>query len=433
MRRIILFFCFLSILALACSLPASAPQPEPTADNRLLETLVATKLTAAVAAGTPSPLPPDPIGQATPQPPVTSTFSVVYTSSGNLWLRRENLPAAQLTSSGQDENPTLSSDGQVVAFTRNGQLYAVNADGSNERQLASQAYLDSFKTADVARVSLRKFAFIPGTHSLLFDIIGLGDGYPFTYYDLHRVDADKPAPSRILAENKGGGAWSFSPDGNWLAISAADTIRLMRPDGSDYQVLFKFKLVSTYSEWFYFPQVIWMRDASGLYTVIPASAALDNPQEPSRFYFIPLKGDPAKLAEFVAAPVWISMPQLAPDGTKIAYMRPAGNALELHIVDASTADRVFANAPADSFGLLGWNPNAKDFTYFSGSTNSAWLARLDSPPAPLVDTPEITSLRWLDDRRFIFISRGELRLREIGKPSSTLAADVSEYDVIVLK
>jgi dipeptidyl aminopeptidase/acylaminoacyl peptidase len=431
MRRLISFFSFLGLLALACSLPGSPKPPEATPDNRLVETMVANKLTSVAIAATPSPLPRE-AGTNVPLPPA-SNLVVVYVSEGNLWLWRENGVPEQLTSAGQDDNPRISSDGQVVVFTRGNELLAIDTDGSSERKIVTQAYLDSFKTTGVVSVRPRRYEFIPGSHRLLFDIIGLGDAFPYTYYDLHLVDADSPVPARIRGENEGGGLWAFSPDGQWLAIAAADSLRLMRPDGSDYRVLFKFKLISTYSEWFYFPPLVWMRDSSGLYTVIPAAAALDNPDEPSRFYFIPLKGDPARLAEFKAAPVWISMPQISPDGSRVAYMRQSGENLELHVIDASTSDRLFTSAPAASFGLLGWNPNSKDFTYFNTSTNNVWIARFDSPAVPLGDTPELTSLRWINDRRFLFINRGELRLRELTKPSQVIAADVSVCDFVVIK
>jgi hypothetical protein len=413
--------------ALACSLPFSGPTETRPAATPDVATLVAENLTAAAEES----LPDAPPAADTPTPePIRANLSVVYARAGNILLWREGTPPLTLTASGQDNSPRISDDGQVIAFLRNGELYSVRADGTGERSLVSQAYLDGFRTADMLAVRIFNYDFIPDSHEVFFELYGETEAYPAPLSDLQRVNADSGAMAVILAPGSAGGKWTFSPDGQRFALSQGAQIRVLGRDGSEDRVVFKFKFVSTYSEWTYFPQVVWRDDSAGFYTVIPASAILDNPSEPTRYYYVPLAGEAARLAEFVTAPVWQSFPFISPDGIKVAYVRESGGTQSLHVIDASTADRVYTSAPALS--ILGWHPDSARVAYYAEDPSAPSLLAFGGVLLPLSDTARFFSLNWVSESRYLFLNGEELRLRDLSTPSVLVDSAVSEYDFVLL-
>lgn len=430
MRKLFIALLFLSIASLACSLGSvtgSSPAAA-TEDPGLVATLVAGQLTQAAesASGAES-------GAGEPAGSETSVSAapagsmlITYASGGNIYLWQGGA-ARQLTFSGRDDRPRISQDGQVLAFERDGELLAVNADGSGERVLVSRAYLETFRTPDLLAINVSQFAFVPGTRDLFFDLVGETEAYPALYYDIHKVNADAPAPAQLNKPGEGG-RWTFSPDGQWVAIAAPQQINLMRVDGSEFRQALSYPMVSTYSEWFYLPEVVWLETSAGFYTVIPAPAILENPTEPARFYYVPLGGGPARLAEFVTAPVWEGFPYIAPNGAQVLYLRRVGDNAELHVIDASTADRLVISAP--TLGLLGWNPNSREFVYYTDLPATARLSSPEAVTAPLGDgSVRFGDLRWLNDDDYLFISDQALKLGNARTGViSTLASPVTYYD-----
>lgn len=418
---------FLILATLACSLPGGSPTAAPADPTPDVATLVAENLTAVAVATGSGPAP----AADTPTPePVRTNLAVVYARAGNIILWREGLTAQTLTTTGQDDQPRISDDGQVIAFLRNGELYSVRADSTGERPLVTRAYLSGFLTPDMLEVRIMSFDFIPGGHDIFFELYGETEGYPAPLGDLQRVNADTGSPAVVLAPGSGGGKWTFSPDGQWFSLSQGAQIRLLRRDGSDDRVVFKFQFVSTYSEWTYFPQVVWRDDSAGFYTVIPASTILENPTEPSRYYYIPLAGEPARLAEFIAGPVWVSFPFISPDGVQVAYVRESGGTQSLHVIDASTADRTYTSAT--SLTILGWNPDSVRVAYHTEAPSNANLLAFGGSPVALSDTLLFFDLEWVSESRYLFRNGDELRLRDLSAPSVLIDSGVSGYDFVLL-
>lgn len=417
----------LLLASLACSLPFSTPTNEPAGPTLDVATLVAESLTAA-AVGTVPAAPPLP-ETATPEPAPTN-LNIAYARSGSIILWRDGVAPQTLTASSKDNSPRISDDGQVVAFLRDGELYSVLADGTGERPLVNRAYLNGFRSGDILEVHIRHFDFTPDSHEIFFELYGETEGYPAPLADLQRVNADSGALTVILAPGSGGGQWTFSPDGQYFSLAQGEKIRILRRDGSDDRTVFNFKFVSTYSEWTYFPQVVWRNDSAGLYTVIPASAVLDDPTEPTRYYYIPLAGEAARLAEFVAGPVWQSFPFISPDGIKVAYVRESGGVQSLHVIDASTADRVYTSAPA--LTILNWNPDSARVAYYAESPSNPILLEFGGTPNPLSDTARFSGLAWVSESRYLFLNGEELRLRDLSSPSVLIDSGVSGYDFVLL-
>lgn len=422
-------------VTMACSLitspPATAPAGNPTPN---VATIVAATLDAMVSTVEPTTAPatatiPDATATATPGT-APSALLIAYARAGNIFLWREGTSPRPLTTTGLDQSPRISPDGQWVAFLRNGELYAIRADGSGERVLVNRAYLDAFRSAGLLDVRVGKFAFLPGGREIFFSLYAETEGYPGLLGDLHRVNVEGGTPSLVLASGQGYGEWTFSPDGRLFALAQGNRIRVLNRDGSGDRVVFTFPSVATYSEWMYYPQVVWKADSSGFYTVIPASAVLENPSEPSRYYYVPLTGgSPTQRAEFVTVPVWESFAHLSPDGLNVAYIYPeSSSSRSLHVIDPSGADR---RIQTDSqLVILNWNPNSRHVVVYNPNTADVYLQAFGEPPIPINDTPGyIAEMRWVSETRFLFLSGEELRLRDLSSAASVVIdSGVTGYD-----
>ncbi len=373
-----------------------------------------------------------PVSASTPTPtaPPESILKVVYARSGNIWLW-DGVSTNHLTASGLDSDPRISDDGTLVAFRRNGGLWVVNADGTRERLLVSAGNLAALPHVNSGPPALRLFDFAPKSHDVYFNTTLLGESFSTPEYNLAKVNADNPSLQSLLNNDQGGGQFTFSPDGRKIALARNDKINVVNSNGSDLKTVFTFPSVMMYSEVSYIPQVAWLPDGSGFKTVIPAQDQLANPSAPTRFMFIPVDGSQAaQLAEFVAGPAFANRPYISPDGSKVLYVKQQGANLELHVIDAGTADRAYFWYPARNFGILGWAPDSIGVIYWVDDTRRTWLGSLDNPAVPLSDVGFADRVTWLDTKSYLFINENELRIRSIGQPSVLIDSGVKgELDV----
>jgi len=396
MNRNIIFLLPILLITLAClGTPTIAPTntPPPIA------------LTFVPGAEVPPPVFPNTPANGGPasnaQP---SGLKVAYVLNGNLWFWSDATPARQLTNDGDTFRLRLSDDGAVIVYQRGQSLWAINADGSSARQLVDVP-------AFTGRPLPGTFEFQPNSHRIYFTTRASAPEVIPT--DLHRVDADAPAPQTLLTQD--GGEFTFSPDGSLLALAQTDRINILRADGSGLVTAFQFQTVNTQSDWSYIPQVVWMPDSTGFYTVIPA--------QKSRFMYVMADGSfSAQLAEFSAADLRLSQPLISPDGSKVAYATQNGTTLDVHLIDASTADLTVASHPnAPQLGLWAWSPDSARFAYWIDPVLPL-MAGFHIPSTPLVDSITPYSLTWVAPDKFIYLRNGELRLGQLSNPALTVIA-----------
>jgi hypothetical protein len=415
MKKTLIPFIILFLAALACNLPfpgatntpippderMTAPPPESPPDSD------------------PEPAPPDP-------EPAPTVLTVVYARAGNITLWREGSTPLPLTSTGRDNFPRISDDGQLIAFLRDNQLYAIRADGSDERLLISLEYLNSFKPTDALNVEINHFDFLPGSYEIFFDLVGDFDPFWIPVNDLHRVDAQTGETALLLASGSGG-EWTFSPDGQHFALAQAEAIRVLNRDASGDQVVLNFPFVSTYSEWVYYPQIVWANDSSGIYTVIPASESLGDPLETSKYYFVSLSEGPALLTEFITAP--LNFAHISPDGLQVAYVSEVPEAQHLLVYDAAEDTTRFL-ASSKYLGIMNWNPDSQRIAYQTDDPLNPVLQAFDGDPVPLSDTRRFFIMHWVSESRYLFLNEEELRLRELPAASVLIDSSVSAYDFV---
>jgi hypothetical protein len=406
---IILSILILIVSVLACNTPIPRVTPAPDITSVEPEGVTVTE---------PPVLP----------PPAVATLRVVYIKADNVWLWTEGTGILQLTSAGGARNPVLSGDGQVVAFIRNGELWAVNADGTNERQLVSTAYLAGLASGgDTAEV--KTIVWRPGTHMIYFNTVVVAAivGYRIPQADLLSIDADGSADLVADLESSGsGGEPYFSPDGTIVALSQPDKIIYMEVSGAYWNVALTFANVLTYSEWSYYPEIVWLPDSSGVRVVIPAADPLGDPTQPSTFWNVPVSGTPSILTTFVAAPAFASFPYISPDSNVVLYQAENPGGVEIHSIRSDGMDTFYTSYPSGTVEIEGWTPDSVHFMVHHLPTQINIMAAGEDQV--LGDTSVVSKVKWIDSSRFLFLNGVELRISTIGSASSPIDTGVNEYN-----
>jgi len=145
---------------------------------------------------------------------------VIFTNNGNgLWLMRPDGKKPHPISDRDDIDPTWSPDGSMIAFasSRAGarQLFVMNADGSNIRQVTN---LDNMGGRNTWSPDGMKLAFYRG---------------PAGDHNIYIINVDGTGLTQLT--NGGDNlAPSWSPDGNWIAFTSFrdgnNEIYIMHPD-----------------------------------------------------------------------------------------------------------------------------------------------------------------------------------------------------------
>ena len=366
---------------------------------------------------------PTPDSTATPSVPPTSTavpdyimgLKIVYILDGNVWLWSVFASPRQLTSDGDATQVKISDDGTVIAYQHEHSLGAVVVDSSYSYQIIEFPSRPWTEIPD-------QFDFHPDTHSVYL-ITKFEDSD--THYLRFTGGRD------VLGFWNGDGVFNLSPDGNLLALALQDRILIYRAGASDFSSSIPYPNNSAQAD--YVPQVVWLSDGTGFYTVLP------NPTtHTSKYFFIPADGKfSAQLAEFESVPLDESAPVISPDGLKVAYVKRTGNTSELHVIEASTADTLIAsyeNAPM----LVPWNwsPDSKWIIFSNSHPIFLLKAGIGIEPSPLTASATPNSLRWINADHFIFFHEGNLLIGQVDNPNTFLVAsgfsrdeqDMSYYD-----
>ncbi len=434
------------------ALPARTPSatlPPPTltltATPRPSPTSTPTRTPSPRPSATPAPC----LETVTPAPAQlrTEPLEVTYISDGDLYQWREADGATQrLTTHGEAQQFWVSPDRQVIAFVRgvsslafaNTEIWAVNSDGSNERQLASAEFFAGVGTdphpAYVGNGPAR-IRWQPGSHTLQFRVAPRINaiGGSITYFPgVWTVNADT-LERRKLPDSAD--PWVddyslghvFAPNGWQVAIVTASDISVTTVDGRGrrdtlliYPQLGVGEILGT-------PQVAWTPDSRALRVILWATDPTNQLATAEAFttWLVPVDGPPPQqLARFEGYAFNVNV---SPDQQRLAYLRSGNRVLVLARFDGA-AERVYDAGPSLSF--FGWAPDSVRFAYggyeFNGPPLPVRLGHICGPSAALTDIP-VQRFLWLDDERFLFTStdsKGQERSLWLGRvdaPAQRLA------------
>jgi hypothetical protein len=425
--------------------------PPESSDQDALATAVSATLDAA----------PDDSSSDTPIPEATETspaspiaenltftdltmqdYLLAYTNDGNLWTLTPDGTAQQLSTSGDVVDVLVSDDRSLIVYNRLSlqsnlfEVRAVQADGSNDRQIISQDMLDNLYPLDGALHYIpSQMEFIPGTHSLLLNTRAVFDGPGLVKNDdLYRIDVDSGQLSQLVARERGGDFF-ISPNSQKLAISQADSIAMASIDGSNLRPdLVTFQPITTYSEYQYYPVLVWSPDSTHVGALIPSPDPLaENPS--GTVWILSVDGTPQSFSPIQGDaffPQSNDRSLLSPDMQTTAFLRK-GNQGEADSLFLSNADgsnsRIYEKG---NIQWLGWTSTGDHFA-FRHDENELFLGTPGGTPQRLADG---RSIRWLTNEIFVVQSgqRGEWTLtlghidgtrKELIRPTG----DVLVYDL----
>ena len=250
------------------------------------------------------------------------------------------------------------------------------------------------------------FGWVPGEHTLAYNTIPLYEG-PGSFHnnDLRLVDADTGTQT-LLFEPGLGGRFTYSPDGNQIAIVTPESLSITNADGSNRRDILTFPAIYTYSEWNYYPQPVWAPDSGHLRVTVPPQDPLTNPLAPTLVWHIPADGSmPHMAGEFVAAPAYVSAPLISPNTNKVIFLVPIGEAFdlfELWIHDLINGSQT--TLYAGNISLHNWNPDSVRFVYSKDYGTEYFIGQMSTPPEIIGDVPVRKNLEWLTDETYIFTS-----------------------------
>lgn len=377
---------------------------------------------------TATPLPPTPTPTFTPTPAPTSTptpvppelagLRMAYTAEKNLYLQDGGNRPIQLTEYGKGAfSPVIADDGEKIVFLRGSipkDLYSINADGSREQLLVSGKILSQLDLGYDELSEIRLFAFIPGTHQVVFNVRELDEGdirmgnfnrpSAVNFDDLLIVDADTGEIRRILAPGQGGD-FVIAPTGELIAVQRRAHIDLVDIEG---KTLWQNMLIYVPTQPYELkPVMVWADDASALVVTLPIEAEYNRDGPEFRAVWrIPMDGS-AKTRSSFDPPVLASDYTISPDGNWILYQyyyypgktSESNNGIYLgNLLDGSS--QLFSEIGP----FIGpWNPDSHNFLY---ETGAGWfLGTTDGQSDPIAINDLVFA--WIDDRHFLFYSYGD--------------------------
>jgi tricorn protease-like protein len=174
--------------------------------------------------------------------------------SGGLYASR-NGHFNQLTENTADSEPDFSADGHTITFVRAGDIWAMRADGSGQRQLTSGPEVDSRPLVS------------PNGRFVLFERRAV-EGAPRDLYTVRVVAGSVHAVAQSPDDEHEA---SFSPDGRTLAFvrsvaetggGTADDIYSMRPSGRQLRRLTRTGAIDEFAPRYLAKRIVYSRGES---------------------------------------------------------------------------------------------------------------------------------------------------------------------------
>ncbi len=343
-------------------------------------------------------------------------LKVAYVKNENAWIWTEDGGSSPITSQGGVGDVRLSDDGQWVVFWRGSNLWVVNSDGTDERNLTTQRDFAGLEIDDelapyVTSINPYQVAWLPGSHQLYFNTSPQLEGPGlFLNDDLWVVDVASGQLSLVLPPGEGGNFY-FSPDGLQLAVVTSGRIDLMDPDGGNRREGLSHTPVVTYSEFQYYATPIWALDSSSFLAAIPPADPMAGDHQPTSIWLKNIDERPPRLlGNLTALPGTTSFnsdlshvayqfgegithgPDSPPPGLAIAEIGPDG-----------LGESTVYSQEADSLGE--WSADNIRFIYSPGGSAKPvrYIATLAGDPLALGDGQSaIASANWVGENHVLF-------------------------------
>jgi hypothetical protein len=349
------------------------------------------------------------------------SLQIAYTFEQKLWHWQNGVSKIIIEDVGPPyevsrvHDVSFSSDGQLIAYIKDGGLWIINNDGSHPRLVVSPDYFANME-AEHPDIFLAGYGWLKGTHSLLFSSGDWEFGRPsVSNNDLYKVDADG-AKITVLASPGKAGASSISPDGKKIAFSAPTWISVMDFDGSHWLSLATFAEVYTYSEWHYSPGLAWTPDSQAVVYMMPAQDPMREQNPMITIWYLPINGEAAHQILQIpddANEIARGSITLSPDFRYITY--GIGSSVicpdpdypfELHFYNMENSeDRMVG---CGSSPIISWSPDGKYFFFRKGVIH---LGEINGNAFSLPDLKGYGA--WLDESHYFANVNGRLFIQSM--------------------
>jgi dipeptidyl aminopeptidase/acylaminoacyl peptidase len=383
-----------------------------------------------------------------PAPDVPTTpIRYVSIEAGDLWLwdihaDPTEVHPVRLVDTGDVNDVQLSDDGQVIVFRRQlaesrYDLWAINADGSNERSLIAARQFDTMRTEDPAPdgVGTLQMTWIPNTHTLAFNTrVFYDDGlYIAIADDLWTLNVDTGELINLLPRGEGG-EFSYSPDGSQIAVMSLDSLNIVNADGSNRRddVLESFE-ASGMGEYYQFPQVRWADDNQTL--TVAVNAAPDPYSQPGAVSVWRVDSGTLDTVQTITPTAFYPSAHLSPDAQKLGFWYTDEEGLNMRtmsVVDVASGDTLYS-AEGELLDFMSWSPDSMHFIYRDASAQ-LHLTDLCGDDRPLDEGDTFISASWVDAGRYFLIwEGGEIFLNTVAGDSTRLSTEMITFDFSVLE
>jgi Tol biopolymer transport system component len=372
-------------------------QAAGTAIVQITQTAFATPTLSPTPTGTPWPT-------QTPLPVYALNGQLkAYTIDGNLYVQNSNGQNVQLTHSKADRDPIFSDDSKKIVFYRwmDNSFYSIEIDGSNQQKIFN---ISSLAVQDHAEI--KALTFIKSTHILLFNIYICGErpglyAAANCFVSTYSVDADSGKTEEIGQRVSGIGFdesnFVLSPNQKYLSIAGSGHINIFSFSAGHFKLAyfgaFTYSMTRGYE---FLPYQYWLPDSSGLIIVSAAAGTSNSPPDTPNFYdiFRYTIGKKAVQIQFDAYPMLGSLWRMgctvsvSPDRNWIFFVgNKAGSTQgdELaylgNLNDRST--RIYESLGYMPCSNIVWGPDSKHFGV--AGLAKGFIGSVDGSPLVLLD------------------------------------------------
>ncbi len=366
---------------------------------------------------------------ATPTPLPTGPIQIVYSEADQLKIILDNSEPQTLTTGGPDTVIGFSPDGHRVLFQRalppspaglsRSELRLIDIDGQNERRLLGPEDLPTEQGVPMggeSTVTLERFperiAWQPGGNLIAFTT-HLDADINVPKNDLWTLNLTDGKLTQILDEGQGG-AFAFSPDGQWLMIGGVDKIVRVKIDGTQYTNLVNFQAVNTASEYAFRPQPVWPPDQNSYALALVSSPEPFNETPSATLWKLPIEGEAEELTTLTGEFLYYAMEDRiwSTQRDLMAYVQDGQ--LYLAKSDGSAAEP-YAQGVNE---FIEWVPGTHNFVFTQGRIPEFYLGAPGQEPQRLVlvgDATSIMEIRWADPQTFVYRAlSGDSKILQLG-------------------
>ncbi len=411
-RTIAFSFYFLTIIALAAC--TATPTPTLPQNPTASPSTAATPLPSATPATPATPVSSPTAGASSSVSQIAAAF-VAADNNVYTWIDG-NSSFTQITESGDAQTAVISTDGQLVAYSRttDGFTYTLDvvaSDGTNHRTIFTHDDFLGITRPSIATDSEPyQFAWVPNSHMLAMtvDYVMEGPGL-VTAPDLILFSVDTGTFQTLLQVNETY-QFFYSPNGSKIAIALPDGIDLYDSNGNRLlsPKFYSFANVNTASEVAFLPKIIWSMDsASFAFTVPPAEPFTDTE---TLTKVVEINSATGAATTLLTASMAFQMPQeISPNLAQIAYLKsdsPNSTEFNLHIasLDGGPDKVVAAKTLINDFS---WSPDSLHFAYSipSGMTLREYLGKIQQTPAQITQVNDARGFAWIDTVSYLVLDK----------------------------